>query len=453
MTPGVCYGPMRAIAYVRLSSYRGADDPSTSPERQREQCAAYCVAKGWELVDTVEDLDVSGSAKGLRLDRPGINRVRAALPTVDVVVFAKLDRLARNVMDFATFAEEAHGHGVALVSVAESLDLTTPSGRFVATILAAFAEMEAATISLRTREGKAAASALGRWTGGQAGYGTRPVPNPGGPGVVLAEHPEEAAALRRMVAWLGEGWSFARIARQLNADGVPTRRGGPWTASTARSVVTGTAAAEHVLSPAERRTVRLRPTKEVRPRGRRPARLLSGVLQCHACLTPLQVGQSREVPLYRCITTRNGGNCPRSVTIVAAAAEEYVTAEWLAEFGDLPETRVVRAADATDERLANLDEDIEAAAAELPRASRTRRMSLLADLEALEDERERLLSAPRSSLSVVQETGRTLGEAWAAATVEGRREMVLRHFGPVRVGPGRPGAASRVSDRLVWGAN
>src|SRR5699024_12803728 len=56
-------------------------------------------------------------------------------------------------------------------------------------------------------EGKAAADALGRWTGGQAGYGARPVPNPGGAGTVLAEHPDEAATLRRMVAWMAEGRS------------------------------------------------------------------------------------------------------------------------------------------------------------------------------------------------------------------------------------------------------
>lgn len=191
---------LRAVVYIRLSSHRGDADPSTSPERQREACKAYALAKGWDLAveigdgGIVSDLNVSGSDKGLRLDRPGLRQIRDAFPSVDVVIFAKLDRLARNVVDFRAFAEEAEGHGVALVSVAESLDLTTPSGRFVATILAAFAEMEAAAIASRTLEGIAGAVGAGRWRGASAPYGYVSVPHASGKGRGLEINPRGGRA-------------------------------------------------------------------------------------------------------------------------------------------------------------------------------------------------------------------------------------------------------------------
>jgi hypothetical protein len=47
----------------------------------------------------------------------------------------------------------------------------------------------------------------------------------------------DAAVRERMVAWREAGWSLARIAEQLNADGVPTPRGGSWYAQSVRQVV------------------------------------------------------------------------------------------------------------------------------------------------------------------------------------------------------------------------
>jgi len=186
---------LRAVVYIRLSSHAGSSDPTTSPLRQEEVCRAYCEAKGWEIATgvgddgIVRDLDVSGSDKGLRLDRPGLRAIRERFGDVDVIVFAKLDRLARNVVDFRAFAEESAAHEVALVSVAESLDLTTPGGRFVATILAAFAEMEAAAIAQRTVEGVDKARQLGRWIGGAPfGFCLAPAPADVG-GYILAPDP------------------------------------------------------------------------------------------------------------------------------------------------------------------------------------------------------------------------------------------------------------------------
>src|SRR3954468_1474570 len=179
----------RAIVYVRLSSYQGKADTTTSPERQEEVCRSYCAAHGWDVVEVIHDLDVSGSDKGLRLDRPGLLKVRARWDAADVLIFAKIDRIARNVADWERLREEADAHGVALVSVGENLDLSAPSGRFVATILQAFAAMEAAMISTRTREAVAYMAREGRHRGGLAAFGWKSAERDDGPGYVLRLDP------------------------------------------------------------------------------------------------------------------------------------------------------------------------------------------------------------------------------------------------------------------------
>ncbi|WP_062312711.1 recombinase family protein [Demequina rhizosphaerae] len=277
--------PKRAVVYVRLSRHQGAADPSTSPESQRKRCEAFAEAKGWEVVEVVEDLDVSGSDKGDRLNRPGLKKIRKRWADIDVVIFAKIDRLARNVVDFNTFAEEAKGHGVALVSVAESLDLSTPGGRFTANILAAFAEMEAATIQARVKQGRVDLIEARRWAGTRPPYGYRSAPHPSGKGRGLVQVPNEVEILRGMVAeFLPHGaatdpakrhGSANAIARRLTADGIPAPRSayrraqlaaldgrpvedlavldrGKWNASTVRALMRGNALAGYMTRDPER---------------------------------------------------------------------------------------------------------------------------------------------------------------------------------------------------------
>ncbi len=128
---------MRAAIYVRLS--RDTDE-STSPERQRAACEAICEARGWEVVAVEEDIDVSGFSRGL--ERPGLQRILARLADLDVVVFFKIDRLARSTVDFAEIMQIAETQPVALASAQEPLDLTSSMGRAMARVIAVFAELE-----------------------------------------------------------------------------------------------------------------------------------------------------------------------------------------------------------------------------------------------------------------------------------------------------------------------
>lgn len=466
--------PLRAAVYVRLSVHRGEHDPSTSPERQREACEAYCLAKGWTVAEVIEDLDVSGSAKGQRLDRPGIRRLRALFADVDVIVFAALDRLARNVVDFRAFAEEAAGSDVALVSVKESLDLTTPSGRFVATILAAFAEMEADTIAERTRGGRDGAVKALRFPGGAVPYGYRSVPHADGKGRALEVEPTEAAHVRRAAETVLSGGSLYSALRLLHADGSKPRRAKEWSLSSLRVVLTNDATAgrlvhrgevvrgadglalqvwEPVLPYEDVLALRaaLAPAKVSKPRTSQASRLLSGLLECSTCGGTLRLHSRGKDGghAYSCHGKSDGRACARAVSIAADAVESYVAKTFIADLGETPERYEIR-----HEAASDLSAVEEALAAALAAVAASATPEAVDTLRSLQERRAALLDAPVEVTVEWRETGRTIGEAFAEDSVEEARTMLGACIdGRILVYPGVRGrsvAGFDLGTRLAW---
>ncbi len=84
------------------------------------------------------------------------------------MVIAKLDRLGRSLAHLAPLLAEMDDRGVALVSVAETFDSGSPSGRLLRGILSSFAEHERDVIRERTRGGVARRVQAGGWAEGRA---------------------------------------------------------------------------------------------------------------------------------------------------------------------------------------------------------------------------------------------------------------------------------------------
>ena len=122
---------MRAIGYCRVSTDKQADF-GCSLEAQQEKVRAMTVVQGADLSEVI--VDAGESAKSL--NRPGMERLLELVDArlVDVVIIAKLDRLTRSVKDLAELLGKFTRRGVALVSVAESLDTGTAAGRLVLNI-------------------------------------------------------------------------------------------------------------------------------------------------------------------------------------------------------------------------------------------------------------------------------------------------------------------------------
>jgi DNA invertase Pin-like site-specific DNA recombinase len=199
---------MLYIGYVRVST-REQGDSGVGLEAQRLAIRAWAGQQGVELL-LVEDV-----ATGKNVNRPGLQRARSLLQSGQAagLVVMKLDRLARSVIDFATILHEAQTEGWILAVLDCPIDVTTPQGEAMASMVAVFAQLERRLIGQRTREGLAVVKAKGIRIG-------RPPAVPTPLRVRIREHRAEGLTLRA-------------IADQLNAEDVPTAHAGKrWHAST-----------------------------------------------------------------------------------------------------------------------------------------------------------------------------------------------------------------------------
>lgn len=479
---------------TRLSSYAGEEDTSTAPERQLETSEAYCAAKDWEVVAVIQDLDVSASDKGLRLDRPGLVEARANYDRADVFVVPKLDRLARNVKDFMSIVEEAREHGVDVVLIAEGLDLTTASGRFVAQILAAFAELEAATISQRTLEAVAFLAREGRHRGGNAPFGWQITPRPGGlKGYYLTLDPATEPYMRYAIERLIAGDTADAVCEEFTAldypapsDNYRQRRGRDrqaprWSADWLRIAVrqpilrgmqkyrgglirdpAGIPIRPHepMVTDAEWRALQEVMSGRSRPRSR-PAPLpdrqdmeLFGRVSCAMCGSIMHAVE-RAYPVWSCSRKKprpDGSKCP-GTTIQRDQLARHVESETLRVAGHLPgwmiteEERtdtelldVAEALDATLHALRDVDDPDE------EEILLTRRRALRARMKELQD-------APVIVEASEAPTGTTFAEDYRTAESDDDRGMMIRsQVGFVMISKGTKGKhgldPSRV--RIVW---
>jgi putative DNA-invertase from lambdoid prophage Rac len=144
---------MRAAVYARVSTH----DQQTLG-MQVEAMSAYIKNRDWNVAKSVED--VGSGAK----ERPGRESLLMAARRreFDVIIVWRLDRWGRSVADLMTTLRELTELGVGFVSLTEALDLTTPSGRAMAGMLAIFAEFEREILRERVKAGIAQARKEGR---------------------------------------------------------------------------------------------------------------------------------------------------------------------------------------------------------------------------------------------------------------------------------------------------
>jgi site-specific DNA recombinase len=211
---------MRAIGYIRVSTDKQADR-GVSLDAQSEKVRAMAVVQGAELVDVI--VDAGESAKSL--SRPGMARLLFLVDTgaVDTVIIAKLDRLTRSVKDLAELLERLTRRGVSLVSVAESLDTGSASGRLVLNIMVSVSQWEREAIGERTRDAMRHKKAKLEFVG-NAPYGFRQAADKRH----VEPEPGEQAILERIHRLRKTGKSLRKIADQLNRLKIRTRQGSRW---------------------------------------------------------------------------------------------------------------------------------------------------------------------------------------------------------------------------------
>lgn len=139
------------IGYVRVST----NDQNTALQRNALDSA------GCELI--FED-----KMSGKNSERPGLKKVLRTLSAGDTLVVWKLDRLGRSMRHLVVLVEELRDRGINFRSLTDSIDTSTPMGRFFFHVMGALAEMERELIVERTRAGLAASRAEGRVGGSRS---------------------------------------------------------------------------------------------------------------------------------------------------------------------------------------------------------------------------------------------------------------------------------------------
>jgi len=180
--------------YARVSTH----DQQTLP-LQRRALREYVDRRGWTIGIDIQEVGSGASVRELRQKVIDAARRR----DVDVVVVWRLDRWGRSMADLVTTLQELRDLGVGFVSLTEALDLTTPTGRAMAGLLAVFAEFEREILQERVRAGLAHARENGKRLG-------RP--------------PTASLNAKQVRQLFGAGISKAAIARKLQIGRTSVRR-------------------------------------------------------------------------------------------------------------------------------------------------------------------------------------------------------------------------------------
>jgi DNA invertase Pin-like site-specific DNA recombinase len=157
---GPLSGPAGVIAYYRVSTEQQGRS-GLGLEAQKAAVAKHVAATGSRLIEEYEEVE-----SGKRSDRPQLAKALAACRARRAtLIIAKLDRLARNTR-FLLNVVEGCGEGGVLFCDLPQIP-TGAVGKFLVTLLAAVAELEAGLISQRTKAALAAARARGVKLGGR----------------------------------------------------------------------------------------------------------------------------------------------------------------------------------------------------------------------------------------------------------------------------------------------
>lgn len=322
--------------YCRVSTDEQARE-GVSLDEQQERLKAYCKAMGWSD-EVLLFIDDGYSAKST--DRPQLKRLMTYIENGEIskVMVTKLDRMSRRLLDLLTLIDMFQQHEVAFISISESFDTNTPSGRLTLQVLGAVAEFERERIRERVLDNMFHAANQGKWLT-QSPYGYRLDEK------ALVIYEPEAKLVRQMYdLYLNQGLGFFAIARQLNEQGIPSRHNKEWSIRSVKLLLSnpvykGTFVWNRVDSSKKKRTIKddkdwividdclpviidkntweRVQTKinkpSIAPRAQTSPHLLGGLLKCGNCGSGMSIGWSgskdRRYRVYRCSANKNKGTC------------------------------------------------------------------------------------------------------------------------------------------------
>ena len=166
------------VIYSRKSKFTGKGE---SIENQIEMCRQYIAThyseEEAEAALVYEDEGFSGG----NLERPKFKKMMNDSQKIEfaAIVVYRLDRISRNIGDFAKLIEDLGNRHIDFISIREQFDTSSPMGRAMMYIASVFSQLERETIAERIRDNMHELSKTGRWLGGNTptGYESESISN------------------------------------------------------------------------------------------------------------------------------------------------------------------------------------------------------------------------------------------------------------------------------------
>lgn len=220
----------KCALYVRVSTHWQIDKDSLPV--QREDLINY--AKYALNIDKYEIFEDAGySAKNT--DRPAFQQMMARLRTGEFshLVVWKIDRISRNLLDFAEMYAEIKKLGITFVSKNEQFDTSNAMGEAMLKIILVFAELERNMTSERVTAVMLARASNGQWNGGRIPYGYDYDKET----TTFSINEVEASVINLIYDTYEAVRSLLLVARTLNEKGVLPRSGTPWNPTTISTIL------------------------------------------------------------------------------------------------------------------------------------------------------------------------------------------------------------------------
>ena len=234
---------MQAAIYSRKSKYTGRGE---SIAGQGELCLEYLrLHYGEQTANTALYYEDEGYS-GKNLERPAFERMMrdARKGKIQMIVCYRLDRISRNIGDFAKLIEELTAMDIAFISLREQFDTASPMGRAMMYITSVFSQLERETIAQRIRDNMMELAKTGRWLGGVTPFGyrsylktCRDANGKTKRWTVLKEEERELKAVKRIFAQYLSCRSLTETAEEVSMKGFLTRQNNRFTPQAVRNIL------------------------------------------------------------------------------------------------------------------------------------------------------------------------------------------------------------------------
>lgn len=215
----------KAAIYIRVSTHWQIDKDSLP--LQRSDLANYV-----QYALDIHDYEIFEDAgySGKNTDRPAFQQMLSRLRTGEFshLVVWKIDRISRNLLDFASLYAELKKLGITFVSKNEQFDTSNAMGEAMLKIILVFAELERNMTSERVTAVMLSRAAGGQWNGGKIPFGYSYDKDSGTFSILGSE----ADTVRRIYDLYEEHHSLLVVARTLNQEHVYPRSGNKWNPTT-----------------------------------------------------------------------------------------------------------------------------------------------------------------------------------------------------------------------------